>query len=47
MTALDRLICAGLSPEEATDVIAWYRMQGDENALEKYIREVENYVAAV
>lgn len=47
MTALERLICAGLSPEEAQDAIAWYRMQGDDNALEKYIREVESHVVRV
>lgn len=41
MSTYERLIYAGVSPEEAVEVIAWYRLQGDDNGLEKYISELE------
>lgn len=41
MKALERLIRAGVPVWEATEIIEWYKLQGDDNALEKYIAEIE------
>ena len=41
MKAFDRLIRAGVPVWEAAEIIEWYKLQGDDNALEKYITEIE------
>mgnify|MGYP006871921338 CR=1 FL=1 len=41
MRAFERLIHAGVPTGEAAEIIEWYRLQGDDNALEKYIAEIE------
>ena len=41
MKAFERLIRAGVPVWEATEIIEWYKLQGDDNALEKYIAEIE------
>ena len=49
MKAFDRLIRAGVPVWEAAEIIEWYKLQGDDNALEKYITEIEgrNRVPAI
>ena len=49
MKALERLIRAGVPVWEAAEIIEWYKLQGDDNALEKYITEIEgrNRVQAI
>mgnify|MGYP004639343317 FL=1 len=41
MKTFERLIRAGVPVWEATEIIEWYKLQGDDNALEKYIAEIE------
>lgn len=41
MKAFERLIRAGVPVWEATEIIEWYKLQGDDSALEKYIAEIE------
>lgn len=41
MRAFERLIRAGVPVWEAAEIVEWYRLQGDDNALEKYIAEIE------
>ena len=41
MKAFERLIRAGVPVWEAAEIIEWYKLQGDDNALEKYIAEIE------
>lgn len=49
MKAFERLIRAGVPVWEAEEIIEWYKLQGDDNALEKYITEIEgrNRVPAI
>ena len=41
MTHLQRLVATGMNPECARDAVCWYRFQGDDDGLERYVREVE------
>lgn len=41
MDAIRRLVEAGIRPDCAVETVAWYRQQGDDNGLERYIQEVE------
>lgn len=49
MKAFERLIRAGVPVWEAAEIIEWYKLQGDDNALEQYITEIEgrNRVPAI
>ena len=42
MGAVDRLIAAGIRPDCAQETVMWYRAQGDDYGLEKYLNEVES-----
>jgi len=33
----------GMTPECAMDAVAWYTFQGDDEGLEKYVRDVEEH----
>lgn len=41
MTEFERLVQAGIKPDCALDTCNWYRMQGDDSSLKRYVREVE------
>lgn len=41
MTHFERLVAAGIRPDCALETAYWYSKQGDEEGLEKYVREVE------
>ena len=41
MTPVERLIAAGIRPDCARETIMWFRAQGDDYGLEKYLNEVE------
>jgi len=41
MNTVTRLVEAGVSPACAVETVAWFRQQGDDNGLERYIRELE------
>lgn len=41
MIAIERLIAAGVEPNEAVDTDIWFHQQGNEDGLERYVREVE------
>lgn len=41
MDMVTRLVEAGIPPDCAVETIAWFRQQGDDNGLERYIRELE------
>lgn len=43
MTYLERLTATGMNPECAMDAVAWYTFQGDDEGLEKYVRDVEEH----
>lgn len=42
MRAVERLIAAGIRPDCAQETVLWYRAQGDDYGLEKYLNEVES-----
>ena len=42
MGAVERLIAAGIRPDCAQETVMWYRAQGDDYGLEKYLTEVES-----
>ena len=42
MTHTERLIAAGIRPDCAQETVMWYRAQGDDYGLEKYVNEVES-----
>ena len=42
MGAVERLIAAGIRPDCAQETVMWYRAQGDDYGLEKYLNEVES-----
>ena len=42
MTPVERLIAAGIRPDCARETIMWFRAQGDDYGLEKYLNEVES-----
>lgn len=41
LDTIRRLVEAGIPPACAVETVAWYRQQGDDNGLERYIEEVE------
>ena len=41
MTPVERLIEAGIRPDCALETVEWYRTQGDDHILERYIQEAE------
>lgn len=43
METIERLILAGISPRDAVEIIAWYRMNGDDYGLDRFIDEIEQY----
>ena len=47
MDAVTRLIQAGIGPDCAVETIAWYRSQGDDSGLERYIYAAETRKAEV
>lgn len=42
MGAVERLIAAGIRPDCAQETVMWYRAQGDDYGLERYVSEVES-----
>jgi hypothetical protein len=51
MDTITRLIQAGIRPDCAVETVAWFRHQGDERGLERYIQQAESrnkrYVCSV
>ena len=41
MYDIDRLINAGMDVETAFDIVFWYKRQGNDSGLERYICEIE------
>lgn len=41
MDTIRRLVEAGIRPDCAVETVAWYRQQGDDMGLERYIQEAE------
>lgn len=41
MQPIDRLISAGMDAETAFDTVFWYKQQGNDSGLERYICEYE------
>lgn len=41
MDSVTRLVQAGIRPDCAVETVAWYRQQGNDNGLERYIQEAE------
>lgn len=41
MDMFSRLVSAGLSVESALDTVFWFRQQGDDKGLDRFVREVE------
>ena len=41
MDTITRLVTAGIRPDCAVETVAWFREQGDDNGLEKYISSIE------
>ena len=41
MTPVERLIAAGIRPDCARETIMWFRAQGDDYGLQKYLDEIE------
>lgn len=44
MDMFSRLVSAGLSVESALDTLVWFRQQGDDKGLDRFVREVEDKV---
>lgn len=44
MNAFTRLVEAGIRPDCAIETVAWYREQGDEQGLARYVEEVEEKI---
>lgn len=42
MDTITRLVQAGIRPDCATETVAWFRQQGDEHGLERYIQAAES-----
>ncbi len=42
MDTITRLVQAGIRPDCAVDTVAWYRRQGNDSDLEKYIQNAES-----
>lgn len=43
MDTITRLVQAGIRPDCAVETVAWYRQQGNDQGLERYIQEVERH----
>ena len=41
MDMFSRLVSAGLSVESALDTLVWFRQQGDDKGLARFVNEVE------
>lgn len=41
MDAANRLIKAGIRPDCAVETVAWFRRQGDDSSLERYVSRAE------
>lgn len=41
MDTISRLVCAGMAPTCAIETVAWFRQQGEDHLLERYIQNVE------
>ncbi len=41
MDTIRRLVEAGIRPDCAVETVAWFRQQGDDRGLERYIQEAE------
>ena len=42
MTAVERMVAAGMSQECAADTAMWYMAQGDDEGLESYVVALES-----
>ena len=43
----ERLIRAGIRPDCAAETVQWFRQQGDEDGLERYIQSKEQHKVEV
>ena len=41
MDMVSRLVQAGIRPDCAVETVAWFRQQGNDAGLERYVNEVE------
>lgn len=41
MDMFSRLVSAGMSVESALDTLVWFRQQGDDKGLDRFVCEVE------
>lgn len=41
MDTIRRLVEAGINPSCAVETVAWFREQGDDHGLERYIQDAE------
>lgn len=41
MGDVERLVAAGIRPDCARETVLWFRAQGDDMGLQRYIREAE------
>lgn len=44
MDMVSRLVQAGILPDCAVETVAWFRQQGNDAGLERYVNEVEEKV---
>lgn len=42
MDMVSRLVSAGIRPDCAVETVAWFRQQGNDAGLERYVNEVED-----
>ncbi len=42
MDAITRLVQAGICPDCAVETVAWFRQQGNDSGLERYIQDAES-----
>lgn len=42
LDTVTRLVQAGIRPDCAAETVAWFRQQGNDSALERYIQEAES-----
>lgn len=47
MDYVSRLVFAGIRPDCAVETVAWFRMQGDDKALERYTKNCEERAGIV
>ena len=41
MTAIERMVAAGMSEDAAAETAMWYMAQGDDDGLESYVTALE------